>query len=241
MKNNQASLLLAFLSYGVGVAVALLLVIVAVWADMEATVYGFERLAGGGLDGLTCPILMTHKEARTIHLTISNSTEGQISPSIKTQISTPLVPVEFLETVPLAPGESKALEWQVGPQNIDLGQFIFAKVLLYSAYPVPSQETTCGIYIVNLPGDGQVILSVLSALSLVGMGWGLQQINRMRASNAWLRKHFGGMMFLAAMSILGLVACFVGGWVVALITVVLALLVIIILLGSLFVGEHRTE
>ena len=231
-------MLLAFLSYGIGVAVALLLVIVAVWADMEATVYGFERLAGGGLHGLTCPIMMARNETRTIHLNVSNPTEGRISPSIKTQISTRLVPVEFLETFALAPGESKELEWQVGPQNIDLGRFIFAKVLLYSAYPLPSQETTCGIFIVNLPGDGRVILSVLIALSLVTMGWSVQQLNRYRASNEWLGKYFGGLIFLAALASLGLIISLIGSWIVALLMMLLALLTIVILLGSLLLADH---
>lgn len=239
MKNNQRSRLPGILLYGIGVAAGFFLMFVAAWADMEASAYDFPRLANAGLSGLHCPILMTANETRAISLNISNPIEDQISPAIKTLISTRNLPEEFLEGIRLLPGESKRLEWMVDAENIDLGNFIFAKVLLYSAYPLPTQETTCGIFVLNLPGTGRVIVPVLVALSLMNLGWGLYTIHRHTGPNERLRKYIGSMMFLALMVGLGLTLSFVGGWISSVLVVVVTLLLIIILMGSLLVDKPR--
>ena len=237
MKNNQRSLWLDISSYGMGVIVGFFLIFVAAWADMEASAYDFPRLANAGLGGLRCPVLMTPDETGTIALDVSNPTEGQISPSRKTLISTRIFPEEFLDGIQLTPGESKRLEWTVDAENIDLGSFIFAKVLLYSAYPLPTREATCGIFIIDLPGTGRVIVPVLMALSLISMGWGLYRIYGLRTSNERLRKHMGSMTFLAILIGLGLVLSFLGGWISSLLVLVVSLLLIIILLGSLLMDK----
>lgn len=243
MNTKQFSLLLGKASYWSGVAAGLFLIFVAVWADMESSLYGFPRLANTGLGGLHCPILLTPEEAGTISLNVSNPTEGRISPAIKILISTPILPQESLESLQLAPGESKRLQWSVGPENVDLRRFIFAKVLLYSAYPLPSRETSCGIFILDLPGRGPLITSLLVALSLLGMGWGLYAIQKNGAEKSalspWRGKQFGAMVFLAFMIVLGLLICFAGNWLIALVVLVLALLTIVILLGARLLGEGR--
>jgi hypothetical protein len=239
MKNNQPSLLLAFLSYTVGAAMGLFLILVAAWADLESTTYGFPRLAGAGLGGLQCPILMTRGETAAISFGMSNTTDNRISPSVRAHVSTRLLPEEFLETFDLTPGESKRLEWPVDSENIDMGRFIFAKVLLFSSHPIPSREATCGIFILDLPGTGRILLPVLVVLSLLGTGWGLYQINRSGTSNEWLRRHKGSITFLAAMILLGLLSIFIGGWVLSLLILVLALLTILVLLSSLLVSRFR--
>lgn len=239
MNNNHPSLLLGLLSYVIGVAVGLFLIVASTWADMESTFYGFERLASAGLDGLSCPILMTRNETRTISLDISNTTDRQISPSIKTQLSTPALPEEFNETIQIASGESRRLEWAIGPENIDLDRFIFAKVLLFSAFPLPSREATCGIFVVNLPGSGRVILPVVILLSLAGIGWGLVRLTRRRLSMPWLEKHMNSLIFLAALVVLGFLVSFLGGWVPSLGVLILAVLIIIILLSSWILSDRR--
>jgi hypothetical protein len=239
MRNSHLSLLLGFPTYAIGVAVGLFVIFVATWADMESSAYGFPRLANAGLVGLHCPVLMTPDETSTIALDVSNTTGNQISPSIKTQISTRLLPEEFLEDIQLTPGESKRLEWSVDAENIDMGNFIFAKVLLFSAYPLSTREATCGIFVIDLPGTGRTIIPVLVTISLLSMGWGLYRINRFSASNEWLRKRRGSMAFLAIMIALGLALSFIGGWLSAVLVLVVTLLLIIILFGSWFADKPR--
>lgn len=236
-KDNKLLRLFAFSSYGIGVAVGFFLIFVGAWADMESSAYDFPRLASAGLRGLHCPVLMTPDETSAISLDISNTTANRISPAVKTLISTRLLPEEFLEGIQLTPGESRRLAWPVDAGNIDFGSFIFAKVLLYSADPLPTREATCGIFVLNLPGTGQVIVSVLMGLSLFGMLWGLYNLNRLGAANEQRKKRLGPMIFLTLMIGLGLVLNFIGIWIASLVVLVVTLLLIIILVSSLLVDQ----
>lgn len=236
MKSSR--LFFPFLSYVTGAAIGLFLILTVTWADMEAASYGFSRLAGPGLDGFNCPAWMTREETSRITLNISNTTDGPIRPAVRTMISTPFVYNESVEYVQLAPGESKKLEWEVGPKNIDLKHFIFAKAVIYAAYPLPSRETTCGIYILDLPGRGRVILPVLLGLSLLGLGWGLYGIRKDGHPRGWLVKNNRSLMFLAALMGLGFVVSLLGGWLPGGIVLMLVLLVITILIGSYSMREQ---
>ena len=239
MKNNQVLVFSSFAFYAIGVTVGLFVSFVATWADMESSAYDFPRLANAGLSGLRCPVLMTSHETSTIALEVSNTTGDSISPSIKTQISTRLRPEEFLENIQLTSGESKRLEWSVDSENIDMGNFILAKVLLFSADPLPAREATCGIFVLDLPGTGRSIVPILIVLSLISMGWGLYHIQRFRVPDDRISKYMSSMMFLALTIGLGLILSFIGGWMLSLLVLVVALLLVIILLGSLYVDKSR--
>ena len=241
MENKPPSLLPSFLSYVLGVIIGLSLLGISAWADMEATFYGFDRLANAGLGGFQCPVLMTRQETQSISLNISNPTDRRISPSVRTQISTPALPEQVTETIALEPGESQRLEWAVGPDNIDLERFIFAKTLLYSSHPLPSEEATCGIFILDLPGSGRVILLILVTLSLLGMGWGLYRLNQFRLASDLLARHMGSMIFMALMIVVGLIVSFRGGWVPSLLILLVVILIIVILLSSWLIGERKAH
>ena len=239
--NNRTSSLIVFLSYIFGIVIGLYLIVIATWADMESAFYGFPRLAEAGLGGFSCPVLMTPNDTNKVSLRVSNPLDQSISPSIKIMISTSTMADEFLENVELAPGESKILEWTVGPDNIDLEHFIFAKVLMYSAYPLPSKEDTCGIFIVNLPVSGKILLPILVVISLLGMGWGIYGMNRIGVSNGWLEKKFRPMAFLAIIVALGFIVSFMVGWIPSILLLAVAVLMVFILLGSFFMNERRKQ
>lgn len=239
MNNARSSLLFGSLAYTIGVAIGFFLVLVGAWADLESGAYEFPRLANAGLSGLRCPVLMTPAERGSMSLRLSNPTSNPITPSVKAQISTALLPQEFTDHVELKPGESKRLEWLITSENIDLQWFVFAKVMLYSADPLPSQETTCGIFVMDLPGTGRVLFPGMVALSVICMGGGMLQIYRSRAGNEWLRKHQGSLAFLALMIGLGLILIVMGGWIASLLVLVVILLLIIILSSSLVIDKSR--
>ena len=241
MKKSQTFRLLVFLSYTVGVAIGLYLIVVTAWADMESAFYGFSRLAESGLDGFSCPVVMNRDETRMVSLTVSNTMERALSPTVRVEISTPMLVDEYQETIELAPGESKKLEWSIGPENIDLERFIFAKALVFGTYPVPSRETTCGIFILDLPVSGRVILPVLVVLSLLGMGWGLYELNKAATSSVWLEKNVRPMIFLAGVVTLGIFVSFWSGWVPSALLLAVALLMIFILLGTFMMSERRRK
>lgn len=239
MNNIRSSRWLSVLAYTVGVGVGFFLILVGAWADVESGAYDFPRLANAGLGGLRCPVLMTREETGTISLRLSNPTDNPITPSVKVQVSTDTLPQEFTENIELLPGESSWLEWPVTSENIDLGWFILAKVMRFSTYPLPSQEATCGIFIIDFPGTGRVLFPVLVTLSLIGLGWGLLQINRSQPANTWLSKHRGSLTFLALMIGLGLLLIVVSGWIFSLLALVVILLLIVILSSSLAIDRSR--
>jgi hypothetical protein len=131
------------------------------------------------------------------------------------------------------------VEWSVDAENIDMGNFIFAKVLLFSAYPLPTRETTCGIFVVDLPGTGRTIVPVLVVLSFVSLGWSLYCIHRSSILHEQLRKQLSSMTFLAILISLGLVLSLIGGWILSVLVLVASLLLVIIVLGSLATDRSR--
>lgn len=238
MTNKRVASFLLYAPYWVGVLAGLYLTVVAAWADMEAAFYGFRRVADLGLRGLSCPVLMTRGETRTISLQVSNPLDTSLRPVVRAEISTSLLPEEFIEPLELAPGETRRLEWEVGPENIDLQRFIFAKALVYSVYPLPNQEATCGIFILNLPGSGRTIFALLLLLTFGGLGWGVYGMLRMDASNVWAQKHSRPMTFLAVVIGLGVGVSASGGWVPSILLLAVALLMIVILFRMFLMWER---
>ena len=139
---NQPKLQFPVLLTLAGILMGLLLSLLAVWADYESTSYGFTRRAQAPFGGLTCPVFMGRNESSTVYLEISNTTDQNLSPGVRTQISTPDEPISAVEAIRLAPGEQKTLQRTVGPENVDLGMFIFVDALVYAVYPMPDQDST---------------------------------------------------------------------------------------------------
>jgi hypothetical protein len=236
MRNNQATSTAGVLIYVLGVVAGILLITISTWADMEADYYGFQRRANTRLGGLVCPILLTRHETGIITLKVSNPTDAPLYPSIRTEISAEFDPPIFIESIDLAPGESERLEWPVGPENIDLGNFILANVQVYASYPIPNREKTCGILIIDRPGSGRVIVTALFAFSLLGLGGGLylmsrSDFRRRRATNVW-----SGIIFLTALILSGLILSFMGYWLPASAILAMSVLISLFLISSLIVG-----
>ena len=115
--STRPKLIPAMSLFAIGVAGGLTLAVMAAWGDFEAAFYGFSRRASAPLSGLDCPALMTQGESHTVSIEITNRTDQIISPSVRTDISTPLEPESSTTSLHLAPGESGRLEWTIGPQN----------------------------------------------------------------------------------------------------------------------------
>jgi hypothetical protein len=229
----------ATFTYAVGVLVGLTLIGIAVWGDYEASSYGFARRASEGLRGLSCPILLTRNEPGTISLKVSNPTDRLLHPSVRTEISPEKEPDIFTESVTLTPGESIRLEWAVGPENIDLGNFILASVQVYGTYPIPSRASTCGIFVVDLPGRGQNIIVGVSLFGLVALGGGLYSMNK---HGFWTNRPvilWQGILFLAGVIVCGWILSFSGAWLPSIVLLVVAVLVSLLIANNLLSGVGR--
>jgi|SRR5687767_7794585 len=231
MRINQTSSMLGMLFYILAVVTGLFLIVISTWADMEADSYGFPRRASATLRELACPILLTRNEIGTISLKVSNPTDRPLHPSARTEISADLDPQVFVESLDLAPGESKRLNWSLRPENIVLGNFIFANVQVYASYPIPNREKTCGILIMDLPGSGKVIVVVLTVFAVIGLVWGLYSmsksgLSKTRGSNTW-----NAILFLSVLIAAGLIFSFMGSWIPSIGILVLAVLISVLLLN----------
>lgn len=218
--------------YVIGAILGLALTIFATWADLESAYYGFDRTGGNRLSSLSCPMLMTRTETTKISINLRNTTDKKVSPSIKVDLSSPLSQLSSIEEAVLAAGESKRLEWEIGPENIDLHRFVFARVWTYASYPLRDQEATCGVFVLPLPGSGAVYTWLMVILCLFGMGYGLMVMRQLKGperSGAYER-----FSFLAVVIVLGLVISYFGWWLAGVLVIVLALLVIVISIGYSF-------
>lgn len=229
MKNPFLNGIPYLILFILGVTAGVLFTLLATWADLEASYYGFDRTGGARLSSLSCPILMTRTETTNLSIRLSNSTEKKVSPSIKVDLSSPITPFSSIEEAILEPGESKRLSWQIGPENIDLGRFVFARVWTYAAYPLKDQEATCGVFVLSLPGRGIFYAWGLVLLSLLGMGLGLLGMRQQKdpARNA----DFERASFLSLVTTLGLFVSYMGWWLAGVLVIVLAFLVIVISIG----------
>jgi hypothetical protein len=230
----------ALVLYVTGVLIGLFLISIAAWGDYESTSYGFARRASEGLRGVSCPILLTRSEAGTIALKISNPLDRPMHPSVRIELSTEFDPQVFAESVTLSPGESKRLEWVVGSGNIDLGNFIFASVQVYGTYPIPNRETTCGIFVIDLPGSGGNILIALSMLSLMCLIGGLYLLNRHGFRKKYSASLWYAILLLAGTLVCGGILSFSGSWLLSILLLVVALFICLLIVSTVFsVGIQR--
>jgi hypothetical protein len=232
MKINQTTSTLGALLYILAVIAGFFLTGISTWGDMEADSYGFPRRANSSLRGLACPILLTRNETGAISLRVSNPTDQPLHPSARTEISAAFEPEVFIESIDLAPGESKRLEWTLKPENVVLGNFILSNVQVYASYPIPNREKTCGILIMNLPGSGGIIVTALAAFTLIGLGWGLYLMNRSGLRKNLAPLTWNAILFLAVLIIIGLFLSAMGSWVPSIGVLVLSVLISVLLLST---------
>ena len=231
MQNKMPTPVWPILLFAVGVVAGLTLAILATWPDFEASSYPFARNTNTPLNGLRCPIILNRNETGTVSLTVSNTTEKLLTPSVKTQISTSDEPISFLEPLRLAAGQAKKLEWSIGPENIDLHYFIFVKALVYASYPIPNREATCGTFIMDLPLGSTAFLILMVTLSLTGMGSGLYVLNRINQRPERAEMNLRPMYFLAVLIVLALIVSFMGWWIQSIVIIVVSVLTAVVLLN----------
>lgn len=213
-----------------GILIGLVLSLLAVWADYESTSYGFLKRASAPFRGLSCPLFLGRNETGTISLKIVNSTDRPLSPGVRTEISTSQELVSELEFVQLAPGEQATVQRAVGPENIDLGSFILVSASVFSMYPLPDQETTCGIFVLPVAGGSRWILILGTTISLLLMSVGTFLLYKINPRAGRSRS----MLFLVTATVLALFFVFRGAWAPAFLLIIMAILTFLITSGSLF-------
>jgi len=224
MKKTQ--LFFFYTIFFIGVLSGLLLTALAAWADLEAASYGFDRTGDRRLTSLSCPPLMTTSEISTFSVKVTNTTERALSPSVKTDISTRMVAETSRTPLKLAAGESKRISWEIGPENIDLKRFIFVRAYVSGFYPLPNRENTCGVFVLNLPGNGMIITWTLVCVSVLGLVVGTLGLERVKGT---VQHTVVDMMRIQSISILVLIGFFtayMGWWLLGVLVIVFAVLLL---------------
>jgi hypothetical protein len=90
---------LSFILYVVGLIAGLALTLMATWGDLEAAFYGFDRTGGLRLSSMSCPIVMNDTETSSFTIKINNSSDRNLSPSVKTDVSSRIAPISSYENV----------------------------------------------------------------------------------------------------------------------------------------------
>jgi len=218
--------------FAVGTLIGVLLAAGAIWADLEASFYGFSKLTNERLNTLSCPAYMTKNETAAISMRLTNSTDRTVNQLVRAQFSTPLQIVTVDEAREMQPGASKSFAWSVTEDNVDLGFFVFANVYRFATYPIPAQQSMCGIFVVNIPFiTGLQFVLLMGALSVVGMGIGWWFWEK---GNKPLRDHAldaaRAMKFMSILVTVTMVVSMLGSWIMAGLLLVVCILMIFITL-----------
>jgi hypothetical protein len=212
------------------ICLGVLLTVASVWPDLEAFFYGFERLADQPLVTLTCPVLMTTHDRAAVAVRLHNPEKRVIKQRLLVQLSGLFITTQEQE-VELQPGEWRTVSWEVGPENIDLERFIFARVFAYPAASLRMSEANCGVLVLDLPfaGGPQFFFGLL-ALAVLGAGLGLWLWTRGRAGDFSVHASGGRMRFIAIVVAVGLLAGALGVWGLGLLALVVAALTLVVFL-----------
>jgi hypothetical protein len=118
----------------------------------------------------------------------------------------------------------------IGPENIDLGSFILVSTSVFSMYPAPDQEMTCGVFVLPMAGGSQPLLILGTTISLLLMSAGSYFLYRRDVYGA--RSY--SPLFMTLATALALFFSFRGSWVQALLLIIMVILTFLLTSGSLF-------
>ncbi len=229
------------LLFVIGVALGLVLSIMAVWGEIEAMMFDLSRDADAGLGSLRCPLIVTTKDTATATASVKNPTDKKMTRSLKVHISHGHATLmrEINEKLPLEPGEKKQLEWALATDDAAFGRFILVGAYMPSYYPYPSRRGTCASLVLDMPYlTGGQIAALAVAGSGLGMGSGVGLwIAADRPSNEKRRKATRAMGTLAATIAAGLVANLLGWWLLGGILLVITVILIAELFRHFFLSR----
>jgi len=234
MDNNKISPNQLLALFFLGALMTLAMAVLAIWPDLEASFYGFNRRASTRLPGLRCPILLDKDETGLVSVKVSNTTERKLSPSVKAEFSSKLLPISTLDSIQIEAGESKTMEWTIGPENVDLDKFIFSKVLVFASYPIPDREATCGTLVIDLPMRGGTMLVLLTVLGVMVMGGALFGLTYSTTLSNRMERAIRPLTFLAILMILTLGVGLAGCWVQGILLLAVTLITMVIAINYVF-------
>lgn len=217
-----------------GILVGMVLFILMNWAYFEAYFYfGTTAEADEPLTTLRCPLLMTTSDTGQVTISLSNTTDRDLAPSVRAEISYYGAARSDRINYPIAAHESRKISWEVSSDDMVFGHLVMARVFVFSTFTLPSLSKTCGTVMVDLPWlSGMQLLAITLGFIVASMsaGWGLW-LSGSRPMQAEQVIGLRAMIFFTIAVVLGLIAGFLGWWVLGLISAVACLLLILVVVG----------
>lgn len=235
MQNNKKLLrTLGIVFFYTGILVGVVLFILMNWANFEAFFYfGYSAPADKALTTLRCPLLMTTTDKSAVTISITNNTDRDLAPLIRTDFSYSDMVISKSDNYPIAAGETRRLSWTVSSDNMSFGHLVLLRVYVHSVFTLPSRASTCGTVMVKVPGLTGIQLFVIMltfSLACMAAGWGLWltgsrpiQTDELIATRA--------MSIFTAIVLLGILAGFIDWWGLGMICAVASVLLTISVAG----------
>lgn len=237
IKKNPSLRQAGFIFFIIAVILGVLLILVRAIPDLEAMMYGFIKYNYPSLPSLSCPVLMTQLDREPVTIRLRNPLDKTLRWLINAQFSTSSIIENEKQQLEQQPGESNILSWEVGKENIDLGNLILARVFISPSASLKMRESTCGTLVLNLPFKGGPVIYytglVLAPLfAIIGLWlW----FHHREMSNPSVVSRSMWMRIVTIVIAVGIVASLLDLWFLALLTVILTML-----MASVTLLLHRT-
>jgi len=232
---------LGMVIFVLGIAAALIYQSISTWGIVESTLFDPGMPVDERLNSLRCPLIITTDEIGIVSASFTNATDRQRTRIVRASISEGLLLLrrELTTNLPLEPGQTRILEWQVTADDAVWGRYVFVRVFTpRSTSLMPSQTGACGILVVNWPGiSGTFIATTLLILGLLGPILGL---------GIWSGVHWpfieeGGratvMIILAVLVLVGIYLSFIGHWIPHLVLLIIVFFLLISLATKAITGN----
>jgi hypothetical protein len=225
--------ILSIILFVAGAVVGLGLLGITVWGDLEAFLFDVSIQAEENIEGFKCPVMITTVERSKVSAVFTNPHTREVKRNIRMHISWGYATLlrEINNELPLEPGETQELSWDIQPEDAAFGNMILVRAYALRANPLPSQGATCGILVIDLPNfTGMQIFTFASIASGVFMlvGAGVYTLNN-RPLFENPKKIARGMFFIFGILAVGLLIGFLGSWLLGALLLVVAVLMIFIL------------
>ena len=211
---------LSVLYFSIGVLVGMFLLGASVYADFESTLFDVSLSADARIRPLQCPVLLAAHETGEVSLRLRNPGAEPITRRVNTNISRGhlIMMSQYTDVVTLEPGESRRLSWNITARDAAYGHLIMVKITTLVNPRNPLQRGSCGVLVLNLPGQirGSYLVGLLLAVALTGTIGGMRGWwHYGRSYTGWQLEATRAIMLLGSVVLVGLAMSMVGFWEIA--------------------------
>ena len=240
MKTLRGSRSLGVFLFALGLVAGIALAALAVWGDLEASLFDPATDAEESLRSFSCPVFITRDETGVVSARFRNTGTQPVERAIRVHISQGHVTLMREEKVqaPIAAGASERLSWPVTAEDAAYGHLILVRVSTLRQFPLPSQTGSCGIVVLDITFlNGVLALIAWLTVSLGAMAggaylwWTGQPSSPGRSRGALLMAALGGVVTA------GLAVSMMGWWLAG----VLLLALTVLMLVAVFAQSMRAN